>query len=203
MYDHIPFVPSSGSTPITTPPPPQPAVDAHVSRPRLPIEIIERIIDFFPFLYGSYNGWESAWTPADTRAALRTCFLVCRAFVPRCRLHLLDSITLRTEKDLTAVENMFNKAPGLAKYVSTLTIDVVGAGPQSWVSAIPFALAVPSMELWELRVRGVDFTTVHVSFQRAFTRFAGVSTLRLEDIRYSRYSQVTRFIHAINASALE
>lgn len=162
---------------------------------RLPVEILEYIIDI--------AGDSSSGTISDSgRAVLRACLLVCRAFAPRCRFHLANRIILRSKEDLANVAKMITMRPDLAIQNLTLTIDVVGAGPQGWVSAIPRTLPLSVMDIMELDIRGVDFTTLHGTFPAAFSRVDSVCTLRLEDIRYSRYSQVTQFIRAVKARYL-
>ena len=59
---------------------------------------------------------------ADTRAALETCSLVCRAFLPICRKHIFGRITFIYREDhekslIPAFERLLRETPEIADYI--------------------------------------------------------------------------------------
>ena len=54
-------------------------------QPRLPVEVCENVIDMIAGPFDDY-----ATMDPEARRILNICRLVCRAWVPRCRLHLFD-----------------------------------------------------------------------------------------------------------------
>lgn len=131
---------------------------------------------------------------------LVACCLLYRALIPRCRLHLLFNITLRRREDLTSVVTMLQKHPHLIDRVRHLDIDVQNTASQSWVSTVPLSLPITSMKLQTLNLSGVDFTHLHSTFHMACSRFSQVEMLSCINVRYTRYSQLTRLAHATRAA---
>lgn len=173
-------------------PPPHPS-------PRLPIEILEYIVDRIAL------DWDQSdppvfWTLADVPTMLAACSLVHRALIPRCRLHLFETVTLRSQQDLTSLVTTLRKFPQFVKRVRHLDIDATSTESQSWVSTVPLSLPITSMDLDSFSLTGVDLTLVHSTFYMACSRFHEVKNIFFQDVRFTRYSQVTRLVRVTKAT---
>jgi len=88
-----------------------------MSTPHLPPELLDRIVDFLH----------------DSRAALRSCCLVSKSWIPRTRTHLFADVKLNTEGKLESWKAMFpDPSTSPAHYTKTLSfhlqsITVTGA----------------------------------------------------------------------------
>lgn len=127
----------------------------------LPVEVCERIIDM---LAGDYSR-----TPMDptTRSNLNTCRLVCRAWVPRCRLHLFDEIFVNSRDALRSLAAFLRASSFHTDRVRILRI-YGGGTNQSWISTIPFSL--PKLpRLSRLDLIAVDFAQQPPQFYQVFS----------------------------------
>lgn len=177
------------------------------SGPRLPIAILERIIDCIAIDY-DLGGSPVYWTFKDVHPMLLALCLVSQALVLRCRLYLYRNITLRNEQDLQSVAAALSHHPSLIAHIHNLVIDArhpQAGSPisQSWISAVPLSLPIARMEsLPQLWLDSVDLTQLHPSFYALCARFAKVHCLVLIDVRYTRYSQLTRLVRAVQTGVL-
>lgn len=175
------------------------------SGPRLPVEILEEIIDSIASLDDDIEEFplvHISWTTEDVLQMLSTLCLVCRALVPRCRLYMYNIITLRSQKDLSSIATTLSNHPHLVARIQDLTIDARLSDSQAWISAIPLSLPLASMGSIFLQFRGVDLTQLHPSFPATCTMFGGeVLLLNLVDVQYTRYSQITRLVRAVRAKS--
>lgn len=130
------------------------------------------------------------------RRNVLACCMVHRAFMPRCRFHLYEHIKLCSGGNLTQVVHTLSQFPTLRKRVDCITIDATGSEDQSWVSSVPFCLPLTSFRLKPgiLVLQGVDLSVLHPSAHQAFARVGVFSNIVLQDVRYSSYTQLVRFL---------
>lgn len=149
---------------------------------QLPLELWDRIIDF---VAGNLGG-------SSERRDIVACSLVCWAFVNRCRFHLIHKLTIRSRAQLDQVIRILSNSPIFCARLSWLIIDAGNGADQSWVSTVPFRLPLSVSRLENLTVRGVDLRALHPQALQAFSRIR-IDKVYLEDVRYSSYTQLTRF----------
>lgn len=102
-------------------------------------------------LAGNYDSMDHR-----TRKHLNRCRLVCRDWVPRCRLHLLNEISVNSRPSLESLAKFLLASPFHAERVTVLKIS--GEGPdQTWISTVPLRLP-PLPHLAHLVLRAVDFS---------------------------------------------
>ncbi|KAH8091420.1 hypothetical protein BXZ70DRAFT_953646 [Cristinia sonorae] len=171
----------------------------HSDFPQLPVEICEYIIDaIVPGDY-AYNG--------PIAATLRSCSLVCRAWVPRCRFHLCRSVNIMSGDALASFARYIRSFRDLPSRVMMLRIgpptDVTfdrNTWDHSWVSLVPIRL--PRLHnLQKLHMESVDLDDQNVMLWRSFTLFS-CDILELDGVQYSRPAQVARLISAIQPKSL-
>ena len=125
--------------------------------PVLPLEIWEHVID----MHACYGG--STWELA-VKIDLQRWMLVCRAWVPRCRLYLSVEVRIASRDTLEVLSKLWCSSPFHAARVKQLKI-VGGQGNQSWISSFPLRLPkLPNFE-W-LTLEDVDLSQLHPSFAR-------------------------------------
>lgn len=134
-------------------------VSLRTHRPRLPIELCERVFDMLrkPVL----------WDDDEIRRTLQACSLVCRAWVPRCRFYLCQRIYISSADDLQRVSTLLYSSDRFAAQV--MFVEIRGGGPnQSWISSVPLRLPkLPSLE--ELILSGIDFSQQHCRFHQCLS----------------------------------
>lgn len=166
--------------------------------PQLPLEIWEHIIDHIANLYSS--------TVFDRfiRKDLRSCALVCRAWVARCRFYLCGRITIRSGEELARIAQWLSNAPQIRSRVRELTAEARDAGADTdpyWVSLIPMRL--PKLEnLATLTFSGVDLCRRYPNFYKAYSLFR-LNKLTFTGVRCSHFSQLARIASLTHATILE
>lgn len=138
------------------------------------------------------------WGWRDSRSMLAAFCRVCRALVPRCRLLLLAEVVLSSQKDVESMKISLRRHPYLIGRIRQLHIDAGGPDSQSWVSTVPLSLPIVSMHLEWLELYSVDLTQLHPTFYRM--RFQKLKHIFFQNVRFTRYSQVIRLVHATQAS---
>ena len=105
-------------------------------------------------------------TPQD-RANLSRCRLVCRAWVPRCRLYLADDLFVETHASLLSLAAFLRSSPFHAGRVWRLKIH--GGGPDpSWISTVPLHLPkLPQLRI--LALSSVTLASQHIRFHQFFS----------------------------------
>ena len=99
------------------------------SRPAIPTEVVERIIDMVAELYDRFE-----WEETEMRTySLYACSLVARSWVPRSRLHLYPFVELSSDRKTRRFLNSLAQSPALGQFVETLQIrphdkDEMGCG---------------------------------------------------------------------------
>lgn len=130
--------------------------------PRLPIEVWESVIDILAGYYDGFHPLES-----KARRDVNTCRLVCRAWVPRCRLHLYNEIFLDSRDGLQATSNFLQHSTFHTSRVYALQIR--GTGPdQSWIATVPLRLP-PLRNLAHIFLIGVDFAQQPPHFYQIYS----------------------------------
>ncbi|KAH8089891.1 hypothetical protein BXZ70DRAFT_1011367 [Cristinia sonorae] len=155
---------------------------------QLPAEICDKVIDCVacpdPRLW-------------KVREDLVACSLVCRAWVSRSFLHLLQVLTLRTAAQLKHAAFRMSSTSGLSNRVRTLVIDCLPGIDQSWVPLVP--LHLPKLEhLKDLAITRFDFTREHRKLYEN-CRLLRIAYLEVAAATYSQYAQVTRLASAVFA----
>lgn len=163
----------------------QDTVDSPLVRGQLPVEVCEMILDSF-----------SDWPRGSDRDALRACMQVCRAWVPRCRLHLAGAVSFRSRDSVTSFAGVLERSPQLRMRVETVRVEVKDTGDQSWVSSVPLLLP---MLLKTLFLENVDLSVLHPVASNRFYALR-VQALHLQDVKYTHYSQLA---HLVNPASVE
>lgn len=166
-----------------------PSNDRDGSLFELPLELWERIIDIVAGNVG--------YLRQSQRHDIIACCLVCRAFVTRCRFHLYYQFTLRSGTQLEQLVHTLSASPILCNRLHGLTIDGRQVADQSWVSAAAFRLPPSISSLGTLFLRDVDLSVLHPEANRGFSRIR-IPEVHLRDVRYSSYTQLTRFFSISN-----
>jgi hypothetical protein len=82
-----------------------------------PLEIEETILDFLA-------------EDDEGHSALKTCSLVCKAFLPRCRKHIFENIVL-SDTNASAFDRLLRETPEIADYIRKLDYNILFARPES------------------------------------------------------------------------
>ena len=90
-----------------------------INQARLPLEVCEMIIDM---LAGSYDVYAM---DRSSRRNLNSCRLVCRDWVPRCRFHLFDEISVHSRDELQALSTFLRTSSFHADRVRILKVTAV------------------------------------------------------------------------------
>ena len=172
-----------------------PSMSSLLNSLQLPIEVWERVIDHLP---------NKSWAMYSSgHRDLRACCLTCRAWVTRCRVHLFRVVVLRTSTDFHGIRRFLNASPVLWDRVEMLIIRVSpqndDVASQSWLPLVPIHLARIIRSLKWLNLDGVDLTAVHPRFYQTYSLFQSVEHLALENVKYSQYSQLSRFVSTTSA----
>lgn len=136
------------------------------SLPELPVEVWEYVIDIIADF-----SFESERYPLNygARMDLTSCYLVCRAWGPRCRLYLFREIDIVSRDSLRLLSAFLRNSPFHAGLVRTLNIRG-GDAEQSWVPSVP--LLLPKLyNLRELSFDCVDFRRQHPRFSQLYSLF--------------------------------
>lgn len=134
--------------------------------PELPVELWEHIIDSIAGLsdyYGLYYGGITS----KARKSLAQCQVVCRAWVPRCRLHLYHEVILDSRDALRFASTFLQASAFHARLVWALRIRGHGSD-QSWISSAPFHLPkLPGLS--RVQFSTVDFAQQHPRCPQAYS----------------------------------
>ncbi|KAH9829531.1 uncharacterized protein C8Q71DRAFT_399834 [Rhodofomes roseus] len=109
----------------------------------VPGELCDRIIDAVG--YGVRE-----WDFVTCRDSLRACSLVCKAWLPRSRMHLWTTVTLCGRNELQALSRVLTKYSHWGNNVFELNIDIDDAGWQTF----PLLLAHKLPRMVQLRLQG-------------------------------------------------
>lgn len=164
------------------------------SMPRLPIEICERIMDFFlnvPHADGyAYND----------RTSLSACSLVCKAWQHRARFHLCDVVDLYSREHLLSFAAFLSSRPDLCTRVAHLNLwgysysQSTERQDDSWTSSAPLMLpALPN--LTSFRFTNIDFSHQHAIFDKGFAKFKYTSNIESVDFYDYLDMSSTTFSH--------
>lgn len=177
-----------------------------VSRPRLPYDILLDIVDIIALDYDrDSRSDETHWDYWDSRVMLRACSLMNKLLaahvqVQRYLCRNTQKLVLRSSQDVSNQAVALRRSRSLARTICILKIDATTSQSQSWVSTVPLSLPISKMSnLLQLQLHGVDFTQLHPNFSMFFARLkhpGPLRTLHLVNIRYTRYSQLTRLFCA-------
>jgi len=89
-----------------------------IPSPRLPVEILEDIVDFIPGYTSSPN--DSSKLHSIIRRTLAACSLSTWFLLPRSRLHLYRRITINKEKQFNRLYNTLHRSPHLSYLIDSL-----------------------------------------------------------------------------------
>lgn len=119
-------------------------------------------------------------THREARKDLNACRLVCRAWVPRCRLHLYDEIFVDSPDILRTTAAFLSRSDFHANQVRSLRIR--GGGPsQSWISTVP--LRLPRLRrLAVIILYKVDFSQQPPHFYQIFSLLRARSESTIFDV---------------------
>ncbi|THH28107.1 hypothetical protein EUX98_g6090 [Antrodiella citrinella] len=174
------LVPSESATPMNDPhltPSPDMSIVATTrgaSTPRLPIELCERIMDFFMYLPNP-DGF-----PHNDLTSLA-------AFALFSRQHLLSFTAFLSSRPDLCTRVVHINLWGYSDSGSTERQD------DSWVSSAPLMLpALPNLK--SLRFRDINFSHQHAIFDKAFAKFKHTSNI--ESVHFKEYRDVSSITFA-------
>lgn len=121
-----------------------------------PTEVYEHIIDMLMLQF-----WDEEDSWRRIRPTLESCSLVCRAWEPRSRLHLVKMSCVTSRESLQTMIKSLRSSPKLAAHVRSFAI-IGGGEDQSWISTISLLPKLPNLSSVELL--NVDLAQQHVQF---------------------------------------
>lgn len=166
----------------------------------LPLEVQERILDFLAGLIDT-----------GSREALTACLLTCKAWIPRCRFHLLHEVSLRGRQEVFAFSTLFKSNPRFQNKVAyarikTRTPSGTGATSQSMEHLSSFAArfsgrlpASYDLSICDAQLRPSNLhpdTFLHLS------GFASLRQLLLKNVTFKTQMMLNRTICAFPGLAL-
>jgi len=165
--------------------------------PLLPIEVIERIIDFIYELI-----YDNAVQAQDLHCIWRACALTCRSMVPRSQYWLFRNIFIwktSQAENLTQLLRSGIQCSEHTRVLSLATARVLTAESGlriTWISWIPQLLAPRMASLEVLHLQGDVFSRSHPTFSMALSTFKSIRTLLLDDIQFTTFGHLSRLISA-------
>jgi len=168
---------------------------SHPAGPRLPIEVIEHILDSIQeLLYEQHDVFFH-----DLYPVWKACALTCRSMVPRSQYWLFRTINLGKQSQAESLMEILRRNPKVAEYTHILVI----AGPLgeeesapsfTWISWIPSLFAPRMTNLNELQLEGDIFSKCHQSFPMALTAFRSIRKLSMFNITFSTFRHCSHLI---------
>ncbi|THH28930.1 hypothetical protein EUX98_g5254 [Antrodiella citrinella] len=151
--------------------------------PSLPTEIWERIIDHIA------HDWRTLGS-LSARRTLVPCTLVSRAWLPRARFHLCNTVTLSSHRQIASFNTLLTNNPSLAADVTLLVVGLFKSerGDHTWVYSVP-SLLPPLSNLRAITYVDIDFSRQPVEFYKVLARFR--STSRVESLQFRAYDPVS------------
>ena len=157
----------------------------NILMPYLPLEIEELILDFLHKLEDD-----------NSHSTLKTCSLVCQAFLPTCRKHIFGSIVLNKYNDYNEVSHGFTRllcgTPEIADYVRNLeyTIGETDLTSPSIQEPLKRINRLESLTVWQNSEPNVDWsdnpirpTLLHLLHLPTLTHFTvGIKGFVLSDL---------------------
>lgn len=125
------------------------------------------------------------------------CCLVCRDFVPQCHFYLFWALKICSGIQLNQIICTLSSSPTLCTCISELILDAGNCPDQSWFSTVPFRLRQWTSYLHRLELWSVDLSVLHPTAPNVFS-CVRIATVRLVDVHYSSYTQLTRFFSISN-----
>jgi len=166
----------------------------HLSgNPVFPTEVFEQIIDCF----------RDTWIGDNrSRSALLACALTCKAWLPRCRFNLVQTVDLWEQRDIYGFLRFLRAHPFLASSVKRVRLTAqyeTRKKSTQHVAVFPLMLARKLTALDHLRVSTVSFraTVVDPAFYWSLSEFPSITVLTLFDVDFSSVLQFARLISAI------
>lgn len=155
-----------------------------MARHRLPVEILEDVVGFVGS--GSQNKY---WTRT---AALLSCCLVCRDWVPNSRVHLYRDVVLDNKRKATSFMNTITTSPRFGEYVRRL-----GIYPKKthgdWIYKIHRILPSLLPNVFYLEYRGLP--VVHRLFFVCSLQFTSITTLTLVSLHSQTFREIVQLIN--------
>ena len=150
--------------------------------PNLPTEIHEHIIDCLAMDQAEHYPIDIALDlPRIKRSTLATCATTCRNWLPRARMHIFQTVSLRQASHLTLLKD----SPGIWSHIRTLEVhENIDIQPYAHLVSYYFATKLPS--LTGLQVRRANFSS-----RSPFDRLKNSSIIALDLLASS--SLTTRF----------
>lgn len=164
--------------------------------PRLPIEVIERVIDSVFDIY--YLGTITRFR--EQCAIWKACAVTCRAMFPRSQYWLYRDIFLSSQSQAEKLARVLRSKPAVAKYVRSLRL----WGPRSnkaltlynWISWTPLLFLPLTKSLDQIILGNNTFAGCHPSLPTAISAFRSIHTLRLFNILFPSFGHCTRLIRS-------
>lgn len=150
---------------------------------RLPTEVCERIIGHIGNT--SVHRFAPRIRFNSFQPTLYACCLTCRAWVPRCRYHLYESIELRDQLGLVRLLSSLACNPSNGVYV--LALEIVGqdtSGGFSWLYRALTALPKYFKSLQRIKFTHLDLYNLHPQFFRLCSQFKSVTVLQLHVVTF-------------------
>lgn len=166
--------------------------DATSTRRHIPIEIVERVIDWIAdWLYQGCNFRElyNAWN---------ACALTCRALRPRSQNWLFRDICLSSARQAENLKPLLRENHSIAKNVQVLVLkaDNKNARHNTWLYWVPLVFGPLLVNLQELHLYDDIFANAHSRFLSSLAIFKSISLLSFRAVSFARFGQLTQLIRA-------
>ncbi len=176
------------------------------AKPRLPIEVCERVIE------AVYN--DNYDFVSTSLATLSSCALVCRAWRPRAQRVLFDHVLLQDKDALYRFAELLHTSPELGTYVRTLELRGYLHVPHSPAVLFLTALRGKLTSLAGLYIYGfhdrekaanplpeghkeLPFLPIHRYFPSLLTSISHIRRLDFVDVRFPSFGDFARFLSAL------
>ena len=172
------------------------------SRPRIPIEVCELVIDHV-----------ASGTGQETTATLQSCALVCRRWRSRSQYHLFHAVAIRNLHDVSSFATLLKGSPNIAAYIKEVELVAsVRYAPQfgydpasASVLSAPCVFTRKGQAIRVLSISskymGSKFTSIPLPhlplkphFSTVYTRLASLTELSLFELIFPTFGDLIRLL---------
>ena len=171
---------------------------------KLLVELYERIIDH---LAGIYTVWNSNYDDSmDYRRDLRSCALVCRAWLDRSRVHLFSIVHVEGTK-LRSFERTIRISPTISPFVQNFDfwntyLDETAHTPADKTSeTMSHAIRVAEKlkNIWKLNVGHINMNSEHPRLPELIRALGSASKLSVVSVYSTTPTRLTQLLRVVTA----
>ncbi|KAM5544415.1 hypothetical protein V8D89_002075 [Ganoderma adspersum] len=164
-----------------------------------PTEVYEQVIDFIPRTKAGQDGVRA------TRSALCSCALTCRAWLPRSRHLLYQSVTLYVSRDSVRDQDVMGRltrtllaSSFIADLLHHLTISDVSMSNNSFALALPlmFVCTLPNLHILTIRETILPWAVTSACCL-AISRLTAITALTLDAVMFVNVAALGRLLAAL------